>query len=194
VGGSRYGCPGRCCGWEQARVPWEVLWVGAGSSPLAAVPPACMQWDRGFGSSMAASLVASVDMSASTHGPSRPGEDQPLQPGRAPSGARPGGAWERLGGSVLPFPLLKAEGHRLQPGPSLLTTGFPRGWHLLQARRFSPVVLSFWKQLVGVGRKEECCGDYPQRAWVQGGVGSGSLRSRGWLWGLMCRPACLCLE
>lgn len=64
------------------------------------------------------------------------------------------------------FPVLESEKHCLPPAPSLITTGFSDGWHLLSAHRFSPLVSSFWKQLVGAGRKEKCRREYPQRAWV----------------------------
>ena len=44
-----------------------------------------------------------------------------------------------LNGNVLMFPLLEAEKHWLQPAPSLITTGFSHGWHLLSAHLFQPV-------------------------------------------------------
>lgn len=69
--------------------------------------------------------------------------------------------------NVLMLPIVETGGTLwLQPAHFLITTGFSYGWHLLLAHCFSPLVSSFLKQLIGVGKEKKHCGEYPQRAWV----------------------------
>lgn len=126
--------------------------------------------------SVATSVVASLNGSRlgcrGTCGPHQPVEEQTPRPGWALCWAHPDGAWEHTELEHVDVPAAGiTETLWLQPAPSLGTTAFPRSWHLLSARWFSPLVSFFWKELVGVGRKEKCCGENPQRVWVQGGAG-----------------------